>query len=119
MSAPGAGMPDSPLRIRNWSDMAAFATILLMAIAGITWGLKLESRVDQESVARTMLAAQVAGLQAKIDAGTLPLTAERLATEQRQIDEIKGTVAELHRVDDEIFDRIIGGRSYVPLPRKP
>jgi len=40
------GEDDSSFAIKRWSDVRALGSVLLMGLAGIAWGLKLEARVD-------------------------------------------------------------------------
>jgi hypothetical protein len=57
--------------LNNWSAVQSLLTILVMAVAGIAWGLKLENRIDSLNSSYTSINTQ-------ISKGILPLADERI-----------------------------------------
>ena len=94
-------------RVKRWSDVVAIATLLVMAIAGLAWGLKLEGRIDQTGATAALLLDRVARTETAISAGTLPLTAQRLSEQQRRIDDLESQVRDLRAKDADLLDRLI------------
>ena len=81
---------------KTWTELAALAMILTSALAGVTWGLKLESRIDITNATMVEIVLQHKQLQSILDRGILPITEERLKSLsirieliQREIDEAK------------------------------
>jgi len=71
---------------RSWGDLAALAAvitpILVMCVAVILWGLKLESELNAERNARIHLERRVSDNKGKIDQGILGIA-------RTEIDNIK------------------------------
>ena len=87
--------------IDSWSALQSAATLLMMAVAGLVWGLKLEGRIDMIGAAHKAdtekLEGKISVLEAATQKGILPVTEVRihavedqLQTMQRQIDECTG-----------------------------
>ena len=68
--------------IRNLSDLSALIMIAVSMVAGVAWGLKLDIKQNVHDV-------QIQELKAKVDAGILPITNEKLRSLQLQIDELR------------------------------
>lgn len=79
----GRHIPEfEPVKRFGFSEIQSLLTILLMAIAGIAWGLKLDYRLtDQMTLVST--------LQQKLDAGILPITKERLEYQNQRIESLE------------------------------
>lgn len=59
------------LKVRTFGDLQAALSIAIVLLAGIAWGLKLESRLED-------VLKQTQDLQVRVSRGILPLTEERL-----------------------------------------
>lgn len=58
------------LKVRTFGDLQAALSIAIVLLAGIAWGLKLESRLED-------VMAQTNDLRVQVGKGILPLTEER------------------------------------------
>ena len=76
--------------IDSWSALQSAATLLMMAIAGLVWGLKLENRIDMiESSHKSdmeKLDGKIANLETSTQKGILPITEVRLNALENRVD---------------------------------
>lgn len=79
--------------IDSWSALQSAATILMMAVAGLIWGLKLESRIDMISSAHQAdtekFAGKILALEVVTQKGILPVTEVRLQSLEGQINTLQ------------------------------
>ena len=79
--------------IDSWSALQSAATLLMMAVAGLVWGLKLEGRIDmigsQHRADMDKIEGKVLGLEVVTQKGILPVTEVRLHALEGQIDVIR------------------------------
>jgi hypothetical protein len=84
--------------IDSWSALQSAATLLMMAVAGLVWGLKLEGRIDMIGSSHTAdmdkLEGKVMVLEAATQKGILPVTEVRLHAVESQVDGMKRELAE-------------------------
>ena len=78
--------------IDSWSALQSAATLLMMAVAGLVWGLKLESRIDmigsQYRSEISQLQAKTVSLEAIISKGILPIAEVRMNTLESRVDTV-------------------------------
>ena len=81
---------------RTWSDLYAIVCIASAMFAGVTWGLKLESRISELD---NHLRYRVSEVEADskhfeeiIGKGILPITEERLDRLQKDVSKIQNTL---------------------------
>ena len=69
------------------------ATLLMMAVAGLVWGLKLEGRIDMIGSAHKAdmdkMEGKVIALESVTQKGILPVTEVRLHTIDAQISDLR------------------------------
>lgn len=79
--------------IDSWSALQSAATLLMMAVAGLVWGLKLEGRIDMigssHKADMDKLEGKVGALEAATQKGILPVTEVRLHAIDAQILDIR------------------------------
>lgn len=79
--------------IDSWSALQSAATLLMMAVAGLVWGLKLEGRIDMigssHKADMDKLEGKVGNLEAATEKGILPVTEVRLHAVESQISGIR------------------------------
>lgn len=78
--------------INSWPSLMSLMSICLMAIGGISWGLKLESRIDKyselQSSMRERFLADLASTQAIVSRGMLPVTEVKIQAIEDRLDKI-------------------------------
>lgn len=83
--------------IDSWSALQSAATLLMMAVAGLVWGLKLEGRIDMIGSSHKAdidkLEGKVGVLEAATQKGILPVTEVRLHAIDAQISDIRADLA--------------------------
>lgn len=80
--------PQEGFAVNSWSSLVSLMSICMMAVGGISWGLKLEARIDKYTDLQTSLLARfladLATTQSLVARGILPVTEAKLqAIEQR------------------------------------
>lgn len=79
--------------IDSWSSLQSAATLLMMAVAGLVWGLKLESRIDmiasQHKADMDKMDGKVGDLEQATQKGILPVTEVRLNALENQVGSIR------------------------------
>ena len=70
--------PNSLFKLKSWGDVFAVMSLFAMLIAGLAWGLKLESRNDALQIRVEAVERARIMLEAQISQGILPVTKERL-----------------------------------------
>jgi len=91
MNAEGGGL----LPIRSWTDVAALGTLLVMALAGLAWGLKLDQRTD---ILRTDMAGdeqRISKIETTLASGAMAAAQTRLIEQQREIDVLYAEIRDL------------------------
>lgn len=82
--------------VNSWSSLMSLLSICLMAVGGISWGLKLEARIDKyqdtQSSMRERFLADIASTQAVISRGMLPITEVKIASIEKKLDELQKDV---------------------------
>lgn len=85
----------------SWSALQSAATLLMMAVAGLVWGLKLESRIDLIASMYTRdtekLGSKVQSLETTMQRGVLPVTEVRLESLEEQIDDLRKIIEDCNR----------------------
>ena len=86
----------SGFAINSWGNLMSFLSVCLMAIAGITWGLKLESRIDKyadlQSSMREQFLADIATTQAILSRGMLPVTEAKINAMENRMDKLEADI---------------------------
>ena len=59
--------------------------LVLLAISGLVWGMKLESRYDKIEERQTTMSIRVAALEEVVSRGILPRTEERFSSTDRSL----------------------------------
>jgi hypothetical protein len=84
--------------IDSWSALQSAATLLMMAVAGLVWGLKLEGRIDMigsgHKADMDKMEGKVMALETVTQKGILPVTEVRLHAVESQVDGMKRELAE-------------------------
>lgn len=84
--------------IDSWSALQSAATLLMMAVAGLVWGLKLENRIDLIASAHTAdidkVSNKIANLESVTQKGILPVTEVRLHALENRVDAVAREVDE-------------------------
>lgn len=79
--------------IDSWSALQSAATLLMMAVAGLVWGLKLEGRIDMIGSAHKAdmdkMEGKVIALESVTQKGILPVTEVRLHAIDAQISDLR------------------------------
>lgn len=79
--------------IDSWSALQSAATLLMMAVAGLVWGLKLEGRIDMIGSSHQSdmdkLEGKVISLESVTQKGILPVTEVRLHAIDAQISDLR------------------------------
>lgn len=79
--------------IDSWSALQSAATLLMMAVAGLVWGLKLEGRIDMiasgHKADMEKIEGKVLSLEAVTQKGILPVTEVKIHAMEGQIDVIR------------------------------
>lgn len=82
--------------VNNWSSLVSFLSVCLMAIGGISWGLKMESRIDKYSDAQSSMRerflADIATTQAVLARGMLPVTQAKIESIENRLDKVEDAV---------------------------
>lgn len=82
--------------IDSWSALQSAATLLMMAVAGLVWGLKLENRIDLIASAhnadKDKIDSRIANLELATQKGILPVTEARLHSLENRVDVISRDV---------------------------
>lgn len=88
--------------VDNWSALQSVATLIMMAVAGLVWGLKLESRIDLVASLHhgdmEKMQNKITALESSTQKGILPVTEVRINALQAEIDG-------LHRNIDDCLNR--------------
>lgn len=86
------------MALNSWPAIQSFATLILMAIAGIAWGLKLETRLDVEeknlSEVKTQVLTNYQDVRNALAKGILPIAEVRIAWLENEIKELRGELAD-------------------------
>ena len=95
----GAGMSEQKSwSIDSWSALQSAATLLMMAVAGLVWGLKLEGRIDMigssHKADMDKIEGKVMVLESATQKGILPVTEVRLHAVESQIETLRHDVDE-------------------------
>lgn len=84
--------------IDSWSALQSAATLLMMAVAGLVWGLKLEGRIDLIGSAHKADADKLEGkifaLEQATQKGILPVTEVRLHAVESQMSVMQSSIDE-------------------------
>lgn len=84
--------------IDSWSALQSAATLLMMAVAGLVWGLKLENRIDLIGSAHKADIDKIEGkilvLETSTQKGILPVTEVRLNGLKSELDALRRDVDE-------------------------
>jgi hypothetical protein len=87
---------ESGFALNNWGSLASFMSVCLMAIAGIAWGLKLETRIDKyvdvQASMRERLLADIATTQAILSRGMLPVTEAKILSIEKRLDSMEDDI---------------------------
>lgn len=79
--------------IDSWSALQSAATLLMMAVAGLVWGLKLEGRIDiigsEHKADVSLLEGKVMALELATQKGILPVTEVRIHAIEARIDNLR------------------------------
>lgn len=79
--------------IDSWSALQSAATLLMMAVAGLVWGLKLEGRIDmigsEHKSDMEKIDGKVFALESVTQKGILPVTEARLHAIDAQISDLR------------------------------
>lgn len=82
--------------VNSWSSLMSLLSICLMAVGGISWGLKLEGRIDKyqdtQASMRERFLADIATTQAIISRGMLPITEVKISAIEKRLDELQKDV---------------------------
>ena len=86
----------SGFQVNSWASLASLMVVCISAIGGISWGLKLEARIDKysdvQNSMRERFLADISTTQAIIARGVLPITEVKLASIERRLDEVEKDV---------------------------
>lgn len=78
--------------INSWPSLLSLLSIGMMAVGGISWGLKLESRIDkyadQQTSMRERFLADLASTQAIVARGMLPVTEVKIQAIEMRLNKI-------------------------------
>lgn len=99
---PPAVPKKSGFAIRSWADIGVLVLLITFIIAGLTWGMKLESRYDKLDQAYIELARQVGN-------GILPRAEERIRNIESQLTDIED---DIDRLDSRMIDHGINGSTH-------
>jgi 1-aminocyclopropane-1-carboxylate deaminase/D-cysteine desulfhydrase-like pyridoxal-dependent ACC family enzyme len=84
--------------IDSWSALQSAATLLMMAVAGLIWGLKLEGRIDligtTHKADMDKIEGKVLMLETATQKGILPVTEVRMNGLKSEIDALRRDVDE-------------------------
>jgi hypothetical protein len=84
--------------IDSWSALQSAATLLMMAVAGLVWGLKLEGRIDligtTHKADMDKLEGKVLMVETATQKGILPVTEVRMNGLKSEIDALRRDVDE-------------------------
>jgi hypothetical protein len=84
--------------IDSWSALQSAATLLMMAVAGLVWGLKLEGRIDligtTHKADMDKLEGKVLMVETATQKGILPVTEARMNGLKSEIDALRRDVDE-------------------------
>lgn len=76
--------------IDSWSALQSAATLLMMAVAGLVWGLKLEGRIDMigssHKADMDKVEGKVFALETVTQKGILPVTEVRMHAVESRMD---------------------------------
>lgn len=79
--------------INSWSNLVSFASVCLMALGGISWGLKLEARIDryaeQQITMRERALSELSGAQT-LSGVKMQAMDDRITKVEQDLDECKG-----------------------------
>lgn len=93
--------PEPGFALNSWSAVLSFLSVCLMGLGGITWGLKLESRIDKcveaQAGMRDKLETDILNIRSIIDRGVLPVTAVRLETLEARVKSLDEGVSDCLR----------------------
>lgn len=82
--------------VNSWSSLVSFMSVCVMAVGGISWGLKLESRIDKysdmQASMRERFLADLASTQAVIARGMLPVTEAKIHSIESRMDKLEDDV---------------------------
>lgn len=97
----------SGFAVNNWSSLVSFMSVCLMAIGGISWGLKLESRIDKyadtQSSMRERFLADIATTQAVLSRGMLPVTQAKIESIENRLDKLEDDLDTCLRKSKTLF----------------
>lgn len=68
--------------ISSWADVGSLAGLVLIGVGVISWGLKLESRIDAKD-------RRLDALEAQVGNGILPRAEERISDLERRINRLE------------------------------
>lgn len=85
--------PPEHFSFTSWQSIQSFLMVIVMAIGGISWGLKLEARIDRIDD-RTVnqykaIEGELMEIKQQIAKGILPITEIRLSALEQDIKAIK------------------------------
>lgn len=95
----GDGSPPHRPTVRTWGDIQAMVWIVLMAIAGVAWGLKLEYRMETSRDDYKSIESHILDVDRQLAKGILPLTEERMT---RMASEAQRILTEQDRIRLEL-----------------
>jgi hypothetical protein len=97
-------------RVKDWGDLASIGAVLLMAVAGLAWGLKLEARVDGLNSIVSERGARIAKLEAVVSSGALAVGEERDREQSKAIDQLRAELAAHVGADRILFEHFARDR---------
>ena len=87
---------DSGFAVNSWASLASLMVVCVSAIGGISWGLKLESKIEKYSDSQTSMRerflADIATTQSILSRGMLPITEVKIAAIEKRLDIVEKDV---------------------------
>lgn len=83
----------SGFAIDSWANLASFSVVCVAALGGISWGLKLESRIDKysdmQNSMRERFLADIATTQSLLARGILPVTEVKIQSIENRVNKLE------------------------------
>ena len=87
--------------VNSWSSLMSLLYVCIMAVGGISWGLKLETRIDKyadlQTSMRERFLADIATTQAILSKGMLPVTEVKIQNIENKLIHLEADIDECLR----------------------
>jgi len=91
---------------RKWADMGGIVALVTVSLGGLSWCIKLESRLTEVTSIAAKNGQRIDHLEVVTAVGVLPVTGERLRETSRDIDSMKADIKDLRAAVAENRDRL-------------